>query len=449
MRRKMSILPQQLADSDQLELLHRVSSVLGGSPDMDATMDAVLRAMVPVLPFDTASLFLLDRDGHLRVCAALGYELDGRDPRVFPVGSGVVGWVVANRAPALVRDSERDGRFDALDGRTPRSLLAVPLSVGERVLGSLCLVRRVPAPPFVDADTTLVATIANSAALALENARLHEQERALRLRLEELNQLYAQERRLVEQLERHDRVYSSVVSTVSHELRTPLMGIQGFARMIRDGDVDGEEVRDFAAEIHDNAVRLGRYVCGILSEDAVQQGNVALELREVRLRPLADRVLRSFVPMTRGTHQLVNDVPADLSSVRGDAERLTQVVSNLVSNAVKYSPMGGRVRVWARPAPGARVELGVEDEGIGIPVDSQTRIFERFYRVATPQTRGITGAGVGLSIVKGLVDLHGGSIAVESEPGRGSSFRVFLPQWAYFPPAADYGGLRALSHPSR
>jgi signal transduction histidine kinase len=445
----MAILPPRRADSDQLDLLHRVSDVLGGSPDMDATMEAVLRAMVLVLPFDTASLFLLDRDGHLRVCAAVGYELDGRDPRVFPVGSGVVGWVVANRAPALVRDSEKDRRFDALDGRTPRSLLAVPLTVGERVLGSLCLVRRAPVAPFVEADTTLVATIANSAALALENARLHEQERALRLRLEELNQLYSQERRLVEQLERHDRVYSSVVSTVSHELRTPLMGIQGFARMIRDGDVEGAEVRDFAAEIHDNAVRLGRYVCGILSEDAVEQGHVTLELREVRLRPLADRVLRSFVPMTRGTHQLVNDVPGDLASARGDADRLTQIVSNLVSNAVKYSPMGGRIRVWGRPADGGRVELGVDDEGIGIPVDSQSRIFERFYRVATPQTRGITGAGVGLSIVKGLVDLHGGSIDFESEPGRGSSFRVLLPQWVYFPPAADYGGLRALSRPSR
>ncbi len=447
----MAILPPRRAesDSDQLELLHRVSSVLGVSPDMDATMDAVLRAMVLVLPFDTASLFLLDRDGHLRICAALGYELDGQDPRVFPVGSGVVGWVVANRAPALVRDSERDGRFEAFDGRTPRSLLAVPLAVGERVLGSLCLVRRQPVAAFAETDTTLVATIANSAALALENARLHEQERALRLRLEELNQLYAQERRLVEQLERHDRVYSSVVSTVSHELRTPLMGIQGFARMIRDGDVDGDEVRDFASEIHDNAVRLGRYVCGILSEDAVERGSVNLELREVRLRPLADRVLRSFAPMTRGTHQLINDVPADLPSVRGDADRLTQIAFNLVSNAVKYSPMGGRVRVWARPGEGGRVELGVDDEGIGIPVDSQSRVFERFYRVATPETRGITGAGVGLSIVKGLVDLHGGSISFESEPGRGSSFRVRLPQWVYFPPAADYGELPALSRPSR
>ncbi len=153
--------------------------------------------------------------------------------------------------------------------------------------------------------------------------------------------------------------------------------------------------------------------------------------------------------MTRGTHQLVNDVPADLSSVRGDAERLTQVVSNLVSNAVKYSPMGGRIRVWGRPAEGGRVELGVDDEGIGVPVDSQTRIFERFYRVATPQTRGITGAGVGLSIVRGLVDLHGGSIDVESEPGHGSSFRVLLPQWVYFPPAADYAELRPLTGSSR
>jgi phosphoserine phosphatase RsbU/P len=434
----MAILPQVAhVDNEQLELLHRVSAVLGGSPDMDATMDAVLRAMVLVLPFDTASLFLLDRDGNLRVRAAVGYELDGRDPRIFPVGSGVVGWVVANRAPALVVDSERDGRFDALDGRTPRSMLAVPLAIGERILGSLSLVRRAPAAPFAEVDTTLVAAIANSAALALENARLNEQERALRLRLEELNQLYAQERRLIEQLERHDRVYSSVV------------GIQGFARMIRDADVEGEEIRDFAAEIHDNAVRLGRYVCGILSEDAVERGHVTLDLREVRLRPLADRVLRSFVPMTRGTHQLVNDVPADLPSARGDSDRLTQIFSNLVSNAVKYSPMGGRVRVWGRPVDGDTIELGVDDEGIGIPEDSQSRIFERFYRVATPQTRGISGAGVGLSIVKGLVDLQVGSIAVESEAGRGSSFRVRLPQWVYFPPAADYGELRSLAHPSR
>ncbi|HEX6493403.1 MAG TPA: GAF domain-containing protein, partial [Candidatus Dormibacteraeota bacterium] len=128
----MAILsPLERAGSDQLELLHRVSGMLGGSPDMDATMDAVLRAIALVLPFETASLFLLDRDGNLRVCAAVGYELDGRDPRVFPVGSGVVGWVVANRAPALVVDSERDERFDALDGRTPRSMLAVPLMIGE------------------------------------------------------------------------------------------------------------------------------------------------------------------------------------------------------------------------------------------------------------------------------------------------------------------------------
>jgi signal transduction histidine kinase len=154
--------------------------------------------------------------------------------------------------------------------------------------------------------------------------------------------------------------------------------------------------------------------------------------------------------MTRGTHQLVNDVPADLASVRGDADRLTQILSNLVSNAVKYSPAGGRVRVWGRPAEEAgRVELGVDDEGLGIPAELQSRIFERFYRVSSPETRGISGAGVGLSIVKGLVDLHGGTIRCESEPGHGASFRVLLPRAVYFPPAADYAELPALSDAPR
>jgi phosphoserine phosphatase RsbU/P len=433
-------------DSDPLELLHRVSGMLGGSPEVDLTMERVLRALVLVVPVDTASLFLLDRDGQLTVCAAWGYELEGRDPRVFPVGTGVVGWVVSHRTSALVRDSSRDDRFDALDGRSPRSLVAAPLMVGERVLGALSLVRHAPAEPFSDADHVLIATIANGAALALENARLHEQERALGLRLEELNQLYAQEHRLVERLERNGRVYESVVSTVSHELRTPLMGIQGFARMIRDGDVEGEEVRDFASEIHDNAVELGRFVTGILSEDAIQHGQVRLELRAVRLRPLVDRVLRSFAPLARDTHQLVNDVPADLPAVRGDADRLSQIVSNLVSNAVKYSPGGGRVRLWGRPAAECGwVELAVDDEGLGIPAESRSRIFERFHRVSSAETAGISGAGVGLSIVKGLVDLHGGSIRVEPTPGRGSSFRVVLPRAVYFPPAADYGELPTLS----
>src|SRR5207302_4584816 len=147
--------------------------------------------------------------------------------------------------------------------------------------------------------------------------------------------------------------------------------------------------------------------------------------------------------------QLRNAAPGDLASARGRPDRLTQNLSNPVSNAVKYSPMGGRVRVWGRPVDGGSIELGVDDEGIGIPADSQSRIFERFYRVATPQTRGISGAGVGLSIVKGLVDLHGGSISVESESGRGSSFRVRRAQLVYFPPAPAHGELRALAHPSR
>jgi signal transduction histidine kinase len=245
----------QLAGHARLDMLHKVSRTLTASPDMEHTLNGVFSALGQVLHFDTATLFMLDRSGRLFIRAAWGYELHAEQLRSFEVGEGVVGWVVANRVPTIVGDSDMDVRFASLDGRSSRSMLGVPLSVGERVVGAITLVRRAPAVQFTDDDLLLVATIGNSAAIALENARVHEQERALSLRLEELNQLYGQEREVLDKLTERERLYGDVLSTVSHELKTPLMGIRGFAQMIRDGDAEGEEAKDFATEIYENDPR--------------------------------------------------------------------------------------------------------------------------------------------------------------------------------------------------
>jgi signal transduction histidine kinase len=426
----------QLAGNAQLDLLHRVSRTLTASPDMENTLGAVFAALGQVLHFDTATLFMLDRVGKLFIRAAWGYELHTEQLRSFEVGEGVVGWVVANRAPTIVGDSDMDSRFVSLDGRSSRSMLGVPLLVGERVLGALTLVRRSPAEQFTDEDLLLVATIANSAAIALENARVHEQERALALRLEELNQLYGQEREIVDKLTESERLYSDVLSTVSHELKTPLMGIRGFAQMIRDGDVEDDEARDFAKEIYENAVRLSTYVERMLQEQAVSNGAETLDLREIRLHPLVAQVIKSLQP-SAPNHEFVNDVPEDAPVVSGDADKITQILFNLMSNAVKYSPRGGEVRVSATPQD-RWLEVVVEDQGVGIPPEARGRVFDRFYRVASFETKNISGTGLGLSIVKGLVELHGGRIWVESEVGRGSRFHVTLPQTLYFPAPAEY-----------
>jgi signal transduction histidine kinase len=228
-----------------------------------------------------------------------------------------------------------------------------------------------------------------------------------------------------EQLE-YDRLYTQAVATVTHELKTPLTSIRGFAQMLRDDQLDPEEIREFAAEIHDSAVRLTRYVESILTEDAFHTGGVALELRDVRLAPVVGQVLRELEPWGLHRHRLVNGVDESIA-VRADVDRLTQVISNLVTNAVKYSPAGGTVSVDA-VVTSSEVEIIVEDEGIGIAPEERLRVFDRFYRVPSAVSTGIAGTGLGLSIVGNLVKLHGGRIWVTDGPGgRGSRFHVCLP----------------------
>ncbi|HEY2704583.1 MAG TPA: GAF domain-containing sensor histidine kinase [Candidatus Dormibacteraeota bacterium] len=417
-----------------LHLLHRVNETLNAAPGLDATMDAVLTSLELALPYDTGTLFLLDGQGGLEPRAARGYALAGGGLRRFAVGEGVVGWVLEHRAPTIVGDSDIDRRFDGRDDRSSRSLLAVPVIAGDRMLGALSLVRRAPAAPFSDTDLVLATTISGSAAIALENAHRFEQERALSRRLDEVDQLYATEHALVAELQQNNRIYASVVRTVSHELKTPLFGIQGFAQLLMDGLVEGDDVKDFATEIHDNAVRLTAYADRILSEDELQRGRPSVELGEVAIGPLVDSVLRSLSATVQdGRHRLVNEVAADLPAARADHDKVVQIMVNLVGNAIKYSPEGGRVRVTAAAADDA-VEVVVEDEGVGIPAAERARVFERFARVSSPATRGISGTGIGLSIVRALVDLHAGRVWVDDAPGRGSRFHVRLPRAA--PPAA-------------
>ena len=418
----------QVSGAEHITLLNHINTRLTTSPEMEPTMRAVLDVAASVLSFDTGTLFLLDPLNRLRVRAARGYELNEEQLRSFDLKEGVVGWAVSNRRPSIVGDSTLDDRFAKFHGSSgSRSMLAAPILLGDRVIGALTLVRRFPAEPFSDADLVPVATLANSAAIALENARLHEQERALALHLEELHELYGREKEIVTKLDEYDRLYTQVVSTVSHELKTPLMSIRGFAQMIRDGDVDGEEAREFGGEIHDNAVRLSRYVERILQEDSVHNGRATLQLEKVDLGSLIDEVVHSLGNLAGDRHRLVNMVNGHTPPVSADPDKVSRIILNLVSNAIKYSPDGGEVVLSARGV-GPEVELVVEDQGLGIPPDARERIFDRFYRVESKQSRNINGTGLGLSIVKGLVELHGGRIWVEPGTEKGSRFVVTLPQ---------------------
>lgn len=239
-------------------------------------------------------------------------------------------------------------------------------------------------------------------------------------------------RQLAEELARRaaqeelDRAKSEMISIVSHELRTPLVSFLGFSELLQFDDVTPEERRVWTETIHNEAMRLTTLVDDLLDVTRIEAGQVRLVPRPCDLIEVVDEALAPFMACGGGA-RLVRRYDLPGAEVVADAAKLTQVVTNLVSNALKYSPNGGPVTVAVDAGPDGTVRLRVVDEGLGIPAAELPRLFQRFHRVDTAAHSEIPGTGLGLYIVKQLVDLHGGSIAAESDgPGRGSRFTVEL-----------------------
>jgi two-component system phosphate regulon sensor histidine kinase PhoR len=232
----------------------------------------------------------------------------------------------------------------------------------------------------------------------------------------------------VTRLRKLETVRREFVSNVSHELKTPLTAIRGFVEtLLDDEDVDPETREHFLTRMKDQAVRLSTLVTDLLVLSRVESEEGALERRALDLRdPLADSASRLAADATGKSVEFAFEPPGEPVRIVGDEEALRQVVDNLLDNALKYTPDGGSVTLSLGTSKGTAV-IEVVDTGIGIEPTHQDRIFERFYRVDKARSREIGGTGLGLSIVKNIVEAHGGCVSVESEPGRGSTFRVRLP----------------------
>lgn len=224
-----------------------------------------------------------------------------------------------------------------------------------------------------------------------------------------------------------EEVKSTFISVISHELKTPVALIKGYAATLRreDAQWDAETIREGLAVIEEEADRLTNLIDNLLDASRIQAGGLKLECEEIQLPALVQRVAEGFQLQT-AAHTIVVDFPEDLPPVWADRERVRQVLANLLSNAIKYSPGGGTIRIggWTE---GEYVTVYVADEGIGIPEEEQTRLFDRFYRVDSTLRRGTKGAGLGLYLARALVEAHGGRIWVHSKPGQGSTFFFTLP----------------------
>lgn len=226
-----------------------------------------------------------------------------------------------------------------------------------------------------------------------------------------------------------DRMKDEFVSLVSHELRTPLTSIKGYVDLLLDEDVGAlsADQRDFLETVRSNAQRLVTMVNELLDLSRIESGKMELHIEPTDLVPLAQRVVRHLSPLINDKgHNVVVDADPDLRPAAVDADRMTQILTNLVSNAVKYTPSGGTIRISLHNDADT-VVASVRDTGVGLDENDLHQIFTRFFRSRNRTTREVPGTGLGLSITRMLVEMHGGTITIQSAPGEGSTFTVTMP----------------------
>jgi signal transduction histidine kinase len=411
-----------------VDLLGQVGRLFTSSLELKETIDFMLKATSQLVACDAATVFLADPEGRtLAAMATFPYvESVGKVAR-FDVGEGIVGWAVKHRTTVAVDDATKDQRFKTLDlAYAPRSTLVMPLESPRHQVGALCLARR-SVQPFTSLEQAMVGIIANQAAISIDNARLYAQQK------EQLAEIELQKREVevantqIREISRHK---SEFLANMSHELRTPLNAILGFSEILKDnlvGDLSPQQRQECLENIHTSGRHLLELVNDVLDLSKVEAGRMELSyetfavsaaFKEVR------NVIRSL--SERRDIALSDDIqPPDLE-VRADKSKFKQVMYNLLSNAIKFTPAGGKVWVHARAAdPELVVEVG--DTGVGIAPEHQELIFTEFFQVEGEPTRQNQGTGLGLSLTRRLVQLHGGTISVESGKGLGSVFTFRIP----------------------
>jgi signal transduction histidine kinase len=422
---------------DELTALGEVGRALSSTLDLETVLKTIVARANELAGTDGCLIYEYDDASEEFRLRASSYADPGEGKILdaigratpIPKGQGVVSRAAALRQPVQVPDLAIDATYESpirgpLVQAGYRAVLTVPLFLEEHVIGALGVSRKTP-DEFAPEIVRLLTTFATQSALAIQNARL-------------FRELAGKSR----QLEAASRHKSEFLANMSHELRTPLNAIIGFSEVLAErmfGEVN-EKQAEYLQDILSSGRHLLSLINDILDLSKVEAGRLELELGRFHLPTALDNAL--ILVRERATRHgitLTQTVDPGVADIVADERKVKQILLNLLSNAVKFSPEGGQVGLTATPADGA-VTIAVSDTGTGIAPEDQAAIFEEFRQVGRDDTRKQEGTGLGLTLAKKFVELHGGRIWVQSEVGQGSTFSFTLPCRLDDRSASDQGG---------
>ena len=401
-----------LEQSRRLSATSRLTKTISSNVDISEVFESFAQQLRGLLDFDHLSISLIEGNKvrYFAVSSVVETELDTET--ILPLDYSAAGWVAKHKKTLIQPDLAKESlfpldRIKAKDGS--RSSIHVPLFHKGGVFGSLNLSSTRP-NAYGEKEQEILEQLAAQIAGAIQNANLYSQERASRI-----------------ELERQKDEWVHFTSAIAHELKTPLTSIIAGAELLSE-ELQGE-VPEPQQRLMDNIVRSAHSLETNLDEllDITKMRSlVEVQLLPLNIRGLIEQVTEYLKPIAeRKGQSLIMDLPSFLPSVNADARRLEQVLRNLLMNAVKFTPPGGRINLRASKQGGSLV-VEVQDSGIGIAKETQAELFEPYYRGEADREL-FPGVGLGLALSKQIVELHGGKIWVDSQPGKGSTFAFSLP----------------------
>ncbi|RME51833.1 MAG: GAF domain-containing protein, partial [Caldilineae bacterium] len=393
----------------ELNTLELIDRELNATLDLKAVLRLTLSSMLDFVGASVGLIALTDeeRSGlYFQHMVGIAPEYQKYSQQPWPPDKGIIGRTFTT-GRAMVAEEGQIDNFASYGRSTAQ--LCLPIILKEEVIGVISL-ERADGVPFAAEDRAFAMRLASHASLAIQNARLFEAVKAA------------------------NQAKTEFMSVASHELKIPMTSIKGYARMLEmiGGDNLSDQQKEFLKIITANTDRMDRLVSDLLDVSRIEAGRIKLEMENVSIKEVIEEVVRSVATQIADKGLAVTvDVSPDLPPIWADYGRMVQVMTNLISNAYKYTPEGGSITIRAHTVEGEdnhhRLAVSVSDTGYGISEEDQQRLFTKFFRSPDQKVREVRGTGLGLAITKSLIEMHGGAMWFESTLGEGSTFGFTLP----------------------